>query len=77
MKTNLRLVFATLSLGSLLAVTACTSVGEGPANPPSSGNQAIMGKEPEPAPIPQKNVPAGDSSLSHKKADERIDQPKS
>ena len=66
-----------LLAAALLALAGCRSVDEGPVAPPDpNAKQVIMGKEPEHAPIPQKDVPPGESSLSHKKPDERIDQPK-
>ncbi len=67
--------FTALSLLAILA--GCTSVSEGPVNAPDPNQQQqIIGKEPEHAPIPQKDVPPGESPLTHKNPDERIDQPK-
>jgi hypothetical protein len=70
-----RLVFAAAVLGAL---AACRTVDEGPSTMPQPGQGGvIMGKEPEPAPIPQKDVPEGQSSLRKTGPDKRIDQPKS
>lgn len=70
-------LFTSAALGAILLSAGCRSVGEGPAMPTDPNRPPVItGKEPEHAPIPQKTVPAGDSSLSHPKPDERIDQPK-
>lgn len=53
-----------------LATTGCVSrVQEGPALPPSDQPNIIRGTEPEPEPIPQKDVPTGQSSLRHNQPD--------
>lgn len=58
----LRPVFAALAL-SLLA--ACQPVSTGPVLPPDpNARTSVYGKEPKPAPIPQKDIPEGKSSLS-------------
>ncbi len=68
---------ALLVLSTLAVLAGCTSVSEGPANPPDPNQQQqIIGQEPAHAPIPQKDVPPGESPLAHKNPDERIDQPK-
>lgn len=73
MKTLLRLLSAALVLAAL---AGCQTVREGPAGTPDpNARNEIRGVEPEHAPIPQKDVPAGESSLSHKKPDQRIDRP--
>jgi len=63
----------------MLAGTGCqTSVQEGPTTA-NTGNPnsrpTMMGKEPTPAPIPQKESPADQSSLAHPVPDQRIDKP--
>lgn len=65
-----------IAAAAMISLTGC-SVAEGPtvATDPNA-KPLIMGQEPEHAPIPQKNVPEGESSLSHKNPDQRIDQPK-
>jgi hypothetical protein len=70
-------LFSCAALGVIIFSVGCRTVDEGPVIP-TNPNQppVITGKEPEHAPIPQKTVPEGDSSLSHKTPDERIDQPK-
>lgn len=76
MKTTLsfRLLFVAAALSAL---AACRSVDTGPGTTPDPGQQGvIMGREPQHAPIPQKNVPEGESSLRKTGADQRIDQPK-
>lgn len=77
MKLSRHNLSALIALSLLTALAGCTSVSEGPANPPAPNQQQqIIGKEPEHAPIPQKDVPPGESPLTHKNPDERIDQPK-
>ena len=77
MNPRRHLLSALLVLSSLAVLAGCTSVSEGPVNPPGPNQQQqIIGKEPEHAPIPQKDVPPGESPLTHKNPDERIDQPK-
>jgi hypothetical protein len=62
--------------GLLVAVAGCRSVEPGPSLPPDPNAQNVVyGTEPKPASIPQKDVPAGESSLSHRKPDQRIDRP--
>lgn len=74
MTSSARVLFAA---AALFALAACRSVDTGPATTPLPGQQGvIMGREPQHAPIPQKNVPEGESSLRKTKPDERIDQPK-
>lgn len=69
-----RLLFAA---AALFALASCRSVDTGPGTMPDPGQQGVIyGKEPQHAPIPQKNVPEGESSLRKTKPDERIDQPK-
>ena len=70
-------LLSSAALGVVLLSAGCRTVDEGPVIP-TNPNQppVITGQEPKHAPIPQKAVPEGDSSLSHKKPDERIDQPK-
>lgn len=70
-----------LSVAGLLAVTlllcgGCRSVETGPGMPPDPDAQSIIyGQEPKPEKIPQKDVPPGESSLSRRTPDQRIDQP--
>ena len=66
--------FAGLGL-ALPALSACRSVDTGPVVPPDPNQRGIIyGTEPEPASIPQKDIPAGESSLRKKGPDKRIDQ---
>jgi hypothetical protein len=59
---------------ALSALSACRTVETGPALPPDPNQRGIIyGTEPEPAPIPQKDIPAGESSLRKKGPDKRID----
>jgi hypothetical protein len=56
--------------------TSCTTVREGPGSTPDPNARGeIRGVEPKPAPIPQKAVPEGESSLRHNRPDQRIDRP--
>lgn len=72
--TRILTVFAALAGGLLL--TGCRTVSEGPELPPDPNAQnEIRGVVPKPAPIPQKNLPEGESSLRHNKPDQRIDKP--
>ena len=72
--SSARLLFA---FAALSALAACRSVDTGPATTPDPGQQGIIyGREPQHAPIPQKNVPEGESSLRKTGPDERIDKPK-
>jgi hypothetical protein len=76
MKTKLafRLLVTAAALSGL---AACRSVSDGPGTTPEGGQrQVITGQEPAHAPIPQKNVPEGESSLRKTGPDQRIDQPK-
>ena len=53
-----------LAAPALLALTACQEV-PGPTQQPDPNAQGmIYGTEPKPAPIPQKKLPEGKSSLS-------------
>jgi len=73
-KSLVRLFFAGATLGTL---AACRSVETGPATSPNPGQQGVIyGQEPAHAPIPQKSVPAEESSLRKTGPDERIDKPK-
>ena len=68
---------ALIAATALVALAGCTTVDEGPVAPTNpNAKPIIQGTEPAPAPIPQKNVPEGESSLSHKNPDQRNDQPK-
>lgn len=61
---------------ALLATAGCRTVEPGPGTPGDPTQQGVIyAREPEHAPIPQKDVPAGESSLSHRKPDQRIDRP--
>ena len=72
-----RLPLPAFAVLTLLTFAGCTSVHEGPVIPPDPNQpKQIIGIEPEHAPIPQKEVPPGESPLTHKKPDQRIDQPK-
>jgi hypothetical protein len=74
-KLSARLLFAA---AALCALSACRSVDTGPGTTPEPGQQGVIyGKEPAHAPIPQKDVPEGESSLRKTGPDERIDKPKS
>lgn len=77
MKTSFPRLLSCAALGAILLSVGCRTVDEGPVIP-TNPNQppVITGQEPKHAPIPQKAVPEGESSLEHKKPDERIDQPK-
>lgn len=71
-----RLLRLALALPALALLPACYQTTEGPALPPDpNARNVIYGTEPKPAPIPQKDVPEGESSLTHKKPDQRIDRP--
>lgn len=59
---------ATLT-GLLLGLSACTTVHEGPVSDGGGGSFIPRGTEPEPEKIPQKDVPAGQSSLRHTQPD--------
>jgi hypothetical protein len=62
-------------VGMLLAPTACRTVETGPGLPPDPNQRGVIyGTEPAPASIPQKDIPAGESSLRKKGPDKRIDQ---
>ena len=77
MKTSFLRLLSCAALGAILLSAGCRTVDEGPVIPTDPNQRpVIMGKEPEHAPIPQKTIPGGESSLEHKKPDERIDQPK-
>lgn len=77
MKNPAPRLLALLAATTLVVLTGCTTVDEGPVAPTNpNAKPIIQGTEPAPAPIPQKNVPEGESSLSHKNPDQRIDQPK-
>lgn len=66
-----RIVFIVLVL---LSLSACRTVETGPGLPPDPNQRGIIyGTEPEPTNIPQKDVPAGESSLRKKGPDQRID----
>jgi hypothetical protein len=76
MNSTPRLLRLALALPVCALLTACFQTTEGPALPPDPNAQnVIYGKEPQHAPIPQKDVPADESSLTHKKPDQRIDRP--
>jgi hypothetical protein len=65
MKTNYSRI-PVLVLGACLMMGSgpCHRVQEGPVNPHGGGGPAIIrATEPEPEEIPQKEVPAGQSSL--------------
>ena len=76
-----RPLFLSLTLASaigVLALSGCRTVREGPGTQPDPNQRGLIyGTEPEHAPIPQKDVPEGESSLRKRGADQRIDQPKS
>ncbi len=68
LRAGLVAVCATLSL------TACWTVETGPGVTPDPDQRGtVYGVEPEHAPIPQKEVPAGESSLRKRGPDQRID----
>lgn len=68
MKMMSLLRWTLLGLVSFLAA-GCTSVDEGPALPPDpNARNEIRGELPQPAPIPQKDVPPGESSLRRTRA---------
>lgn len=75
MKTHLVILLRLAGLGlALTALSACRSVDTGPSLPPDPNQRGIIyGTEPEPASIPQKDIPAGESSLRKKGPDKRID----
>jgi len=76
MKNPITRPFVFAATCALLALSGCTTQ-EGPTVPTDpNAAPVIRGKEPAPAPIPQKNVPPDASSLDHKNPDQRIDQPK-
>jgi hypothetical protein len=55
-------------LAASLLIAGCRSVEEGPTAPPNPNAQReVYGVVPKPAPIPQKNIPEGESSLRHDK----------
>lgn len=59
-----------------LLATGCTTVDEGPSLPPDpNARNEIRGELPKPAPIPQKDVPEGESPLRRSGPDQRIDRP--
>jgi len=71
-----RLLRLALVLPAAALLSGCFQTTEGPALPPDPNAQnVIYGREPEHAPIPQKAVAEGESSLTHKKPDQRIDRP--
>ena len=77
MKNRLSLCLAVWFGSSLMLATGCRSVSNGPVVPADPNQRPIIyGKEPQHAPIPQKDVPPGESSLQKKAPDTRIDQPK-
>lgn len=58
-----------------LLLGGCTTVDEGPKLPSDPGaRNEIRGVLPEPAPIPQKDVPEGQSPLRRTGPDKRIDR---
>ena len=58
-----------------LLLGGCTTVDEGPKLPPDPGaRNEIRGVLPKPAPIPQKDVPEGQSPLRRTGPDKRIDR---
>lgn len=73
---RLFLPVAGLLAAVLLLIGGCRSVETGPGLPPDPDAQNIIyGQEPQPEKIPQKDVPPGESSLSRRTPDQRIDQP--
>ena len=74
-----RHISSLIVLFAVFALSGCRTVEEGPASPPdpnAQGQQILRGREPEHAQIPEKNISEGESSLTHKNPDQRIDQPK-
>lgn len=73
MKT-LRLI-PLLALSGLL-LSGCQRVVVGPSiQPDPNARNEIRGELPKPAPIPQKDVPEGESPLRRTGPDQRIDRP--
>lgn len=53
------------AVAALVLLAACQRVDPGPSLPPDpSARSSVYGHEPKPAPIPQKNIPEGKSSLA-------------
>ena len=73
---HLRPLSLLLTLAAIASLSACRTVRDGPGIEPDPNSRGLIyGTEPEHAPIPQKNVPDGESSLRKRGADRRIDQP--
>jgi|GEM_PF-1389223 len=64
-------VVGVMAAGVLGFLSGC-AVTEGPVNPGPSQPSLIRGKEPEPAPIAQRDVPPGESSLKKTKPDQPL-----
>lgn len=53
------------AVAALVLLAACQRIDPGPALPPDpAARSSVYGHEPKPAPIPQKNIPEGKSSLA-------------
>lgn len=60
-----RILRAALVVLPLVLLAACQPVRSGPVLPPDpNARTSVYGKEPKPAPIPQKSIPDGKSSLA-------------
>jgi len=66
---------AAFAIGAIVAAAGCRTVDERAVAPADPRPAPIMAREPQPAPIPQKPIPAGESSLKHTGPDQRIDRP--
>lgn len=75
--TQFRLGFLRpVAVGAVLAsllFTGCSTVSDGPTRSPQSGSpELVRGVEPQPAAIPQRSVPEGQSSLRKTGADQPL-----
>lgn len=66
-----RAMVAVLGVAGGVMFSGCAIVHEGPTRAPGA-DAPIIGQEPQHAPIPQKNVPAGESSLRKRGPDQPL-----
>lgn len=73
---HLRPLYLAFAVAAITSLSACRTVRDGPGIEPDPNSRGLIyGTEPEHAPIPEKSVREGESTLRKRGADRRIDQP--